>query len=232
MQRDTGGYAVALAASMKLIFCGNAGENYFSTSDIGWVVGHSYIVYGPLIAGMGTIMYEWGGESVSDFTCGGCATARTSSSCRCTSPAVCSGGGASEADLMAACWFGISASSPKWMQVGPDDAPAQRSDGGADLNPLEHPGAVTRLVTTAIHMPRSKRAFEVAGFRVRSRRRETTWRSGRSRRCSWPGVGALVVSPSLCASGSRAAGTGCWAATASGRVMRVGPIEASRNEGR
>ena len=43
---------------MKLIFCGNAGENYFSTSDIGWVVGHSYIVYGPLIAGMGTIMYE------------------------------------------------------------------------------------------------------------------------------------------------------------------------------
>ena len=34
------------------------GENYFSTSDIGWVVGHSYIVYGPLIAGMGTIMYE------------------------------------------------------------------------------------------------------------------------------------------------------------------------------
>jgi propionyl-CoA synthetase len=58
VQRDTGGYAVALAASMKLIFCGNAGENYFSTSDIGWVVGHSYIVYGPLIAGMGTIMYE------------------------------------------------------------------------------------------------------------------------------------------------------------------------------
>jgi propionyl-CoA synthetase len=53
-----GGYAVALAASMKYIFCGNAGETYFSTSDIGWVVGHSYIVYGPLIAGMATIMYE------------------------------------------------------------------------------------------------------------------------------------------------------------------------------
>jgi propionyl-CoA synthetase len=58
VQRDTGGYAVALVASMKHIFCGNAGETYFSTSDIGWVVGHSYIVYGPLLAGMATIMYE------------------------------------------------------------------------------------------------------------------------------------------------------------------------------
>ena len=58
VQRDTGGYCVALAASMKHIFLGNPGETYFSTSDIGWVVGHSYIVYGPLIAGMATIMYE------------------------------------------------------------------------------------------------------------------------------------------------------------------------------
>jgi propionyl-CoA synthetase len=58
VQRDTGGYAVALAASMKHIFDGHAGETYFSTSDIGWVVGHSYIVYGPLIAGMATILYE------------------------------------------------------------------------------------------------------------------------------------------------------------------------------
>jgi len=58
VQRDTGGYAVALAASMKHIFSGHAGETYFSTSDIGWVVGHSYIIYGPLIAGMATIMYE------------------------------------------------------------------------------------------------------------------------------------------------------------------------------
>ena len=58
VQRDTGGYAVALAASMKHIFCGQPGETYFSTSDIGWVVGHSYIIYGPLIAGMATIMYE------------------------------------------------------------------------------------------------------------------------------------------------------------------------------
>ncbi|HEX5342368.1 MAG TPA: propionate--CoA ligase [Duganella sp.] len=58
VQRDVGGYAVALAASMKYNFCGNAGETFFATSDIGWVVGHSYIVYGPLIAGMATIMYE------------------------------------------------------------------------------------------------------------------------------------------------------------------------------
>ena len=58
VQRDVGGYAVALAASMKHIYCGQAGETYFSTSDIGWVVGHSYIIYGPLIAGMATLMYE------------------------------------------------------------------------------------------------------------------------------------------------------------------------------
>jgi propionyl-CoA synthetase len=58
VQRDVGGYAVALAASMKHIYCGFEGETYFATSDIGWVVGHSYIVYGPLIAGMATLMYE------------------------------------------------------------------------------------------------------------------------------------------------------------------------------
>jgi propionyl-CoA synthetase len=58
VQRDVGGYAVALASSMKRIFCGKPGETYFSTSDIGWVVGHSYIVYGPLIAGMASVMYE------------------------------------------------------------------------------------------------------------------------------------------------------------------------------
>ncbi len=58
VQRDTGGYAVALAASMQHIYCGNPGETFFSTSDIGWVVGHSYIIYGPLIGGMATIMYE------------------------------------------------------------------------------------------------------------------------------------------------------------------------------
>src|SRR4051812_5411628 len=58
VQRDTGGYAVALASSMRRIFCSKPGEAYFSTSDIGWVVGHSYIVYGPLINGNTTIMFE------------------------------------------------------------------------------------------------------------------------------------------------------------------------------
>ena len=58
VQRDTGGYCVALAASMEHIYCSKPGEAYFSTSDIGWVVGHSYIVYGPLINGSTTIMFE------------------------------------------------------------------------------------------------------------------------------------------------------------------------------
>ena len=58
VQRDTGGYTVALASSMRHIFQGNPGDTYFCTSDIGWVVGHSYIIYGPLIAGMTTILYE------------------------------------------------------------------------------------------------------------------------------------------------------------------------------
>jgi propionyl-CoA synthetase len=58
VQRDVGGYAVALASSMERIFCGGPGETMFTTSDIGWVVGHSYIIYAPLLAGMTTIMYE------------------------------------------------------------------------------------------------------------------------------------------------------------------------------
>lgn len=58
VQRDTGGYMVNVAASMKHIFMCEPGETYFSTSDIGWVVGHSYIIYGPLLNGMATIMYE------------------------------------------------------------------------------------------------------------------------------------------------------------------------------
>jgi propionyl-CoA synthetase len=58
VQRDVGGHAVALASSMKRIFCAEAGETMFTTSDIGWVVGHSYIIYAPLITGVTTIMYE------------------------------------------------------------------------------------------------------------------------------------------------------------------------------
>ena len=58
VQRDTGGHAVALAASMPNIFATKAGQVYFCTSDIGWVVGHSYIIYAPLINGSTTIMYD------------------------------------------------------------------------------------------------------------------------------------------------------------------------------
>jgi propionyl-CoA synthetase len=58
VQRDTGGYAVALTASMRDIFCVAPGETMFTTSDIGWVVGHSYIVYAPLLNGSTTVMYE------------------------------------------------------------------------------------------------------------------------------------------------------------------------------
>ena len=58
VQRDTGGYAVALAASMRYLYAANPGEAMLTTSDIGWVVGHSYIVYAPLIHGMTTIVYE------------------------------------------------------------------------------------------------------------------------------------------------------------------------------
>lgn len=56
--RDSGGYAVALSWAMKNIFGVNAGDTMFTASDVGWVVGHSFIVYGPLLAGATTIMYE------------------------------------------------------------------------------------------------------------------------------------------------------------------------------
>jgi propionate--CoA ligase len=56
--RDTGGYMVALHASMSQIYDVGEGDVYWSTSDIGWVVGHSYIVYGPLLRGVPTIVFE------------------------------------------------------------------------------------------------------------------------------------------------------------------------------
>jgi len=58
VQRDTGGHAVALRASMEHVFDARPGETMLTASDIGWVVGHSYIVYGPLLHGMTTIVYE------------------------------------------------------------------------------------------------------------------------------------------------------------------------------
>ena len=56
--RDNGGHAVALAWSMKNIYDVDPGETYWAASDIGWVVGHSYIVYAPLIHGCATVLYE------------------------------------------------------------------------------------------------------------------------------------------------------------------------------
>jgi propionyl-CoA synthetase len=58
IQRDTGGHAVAMAASMQHVFAGEPGQTMFTAADLGWAVGHSYGVYGPLIHGMQSILYE------------------------------------------------------------------------------------------------------------------------------------------------------------------------------
>ena len=56
--RDHGGHAVALNYSMKSVYDVEAGETFWAASDLGWAVGHSYIVYGPLLRGCTTILYE------------------------------------------------------------------------------------------------------------------------------------------------------------------------------
>jgi propionyl-CoA synthetase len=56
--RDNGGHAVALRWSMENIYDTHPGEVFWAASDVGWVVGHSYIVYGPLLAGCTTVLYE------------------------------------------------------------------------------------------------------------------------------------------------------------------------------
>ena len=56
--RDTAGHMVALAWSMRHIYGVSPGEVYWAASDVGWVVGHSYIVYAPLLVGATTIVYE------------------------------------------------------------------------------------------------------------------------------------------------------------------------------
>ena len=56
--RDNGGHAVAMLYSMKNIYDMKAGDTFWAASDVGWVVGHSYIVYGTLLAGCSTIVYE------------------------------------------------------------------------------------------------------------------------------------------------------------------------------
>ena len=56
--RDNGGHAVALANSMAMLYGVGASDVFWAASDVGWVVGHSYIVYGPLLAGCTTVVYE------------------------------------------------------------------------------------------------------------------------------------------------------------------------------
>ncbi len=56
--RDSGGYAVAMDYSMRTVYGVGPGSTMLTASDVGWVVGHSYIVYGPLIAGATTVLYE------------------------------------------------------------------------------------------------------------------------------------------------------------------------------
>jgi len=56
--RDNGGHAVALHWSMQAIYGVDAGDVFWAASDVGWVVGHSYIVYGPLLRGCTTVMFE------------------------------------------------------------------------------------------------------------------------------------------------------------------------------
>ena len=56
--RDNGGHAVALTWSMRNIYGVGPGEVFWAASDVGWVVGHSYLVYGPLLAGATTVLYE------------------------------------------------------------------------------------------------------------------------------------------------------------------------------
>ena len=56
--RDNGGHAVALCDSMKTVYGMEAGDVWWTASDVGWVVGHSYIVYAPLFAGCTTVLYE------------------------------------------------------------------------------------------------------------------------------------------------------------------------------
>lgn len=56
--RDNGGHGVAMHYSMKAIYDMNPGEVFWAASDVGWVVGHSYIVYAPLISGLSTVFYE------------------------------------------------------------------------------------------------------------------------------------------------------------------------------
>ncbi len=90
VQRDVGGYAVAMAQSMETVFDCRPGQVMFSTSDVGWAVGHSYNVYGPLIGGCTrcctkgcrpTRTRASGGRCASSTTCARCSRPPLPSAC-------------------------------------------------------------------------------------------------------------------------------------------------------
>jgi propionyl-CoA synthetase len=56
--RDNGGHAVAMKYSMEVVYDMQIGDVFWAASDVGWVVGHSYMVYAPLLAGCTTVFYE------------------------------------------------------------------------------------------------------------------------------------------------------------------------------
>ena len=58
IQRPTGGHLVSLTWTMKIIYNMKEGDRWWAASDLGWVVGHSYICYAPLLSGMTTLVYE------------------------------------------------------------------------------------------------------------------------------------------------------------------------------
>jgi len=82
VQRDVGGHLVALALSMRAIFDVGPGQTMFSTSDVGWAVGHSYNIYGPLLAGATSLLYEGLPISPDAGICG--SSARSTACVRCS----------------------------------------------------------------------------------------------------------------------------------------------------
>lgn len=83
--RDNGGHAVALRRSMAMVYGVGAGDVFWAASDVGWVVGHSYIVYAPLLAGCTTVLFE--GKPVGHAGCRHLlARSADSMASRCCSP--------------------------------------------------------------------------------------------------------------------------------------------------
>ena len=153
--RDTGGHAVALHHSINMIYGLKPGDVFWTASDVGWVVGHSYIVYAPLLAGCTSVMYEGKPVGTPDagafwrvcarnMACGCCSRrpprcARSSSRTR---PAPCSHGTTSarlealylageRCDPPTADLGGRPAEAARWWTIGGRPRPAGRSPRGS-----------------------------------------------------------------------------------------------------